>query len=43
VVERCRFVETAGYGVRLKDAARGNRITGNEFVGCVRGAAHGRQ
>jgi hypothetical protein len=33
-VERCRFVETGGYGVRLKHAAAGNRITENEFVGC---------
>jgi hypothetical protein len=34
VVEDCCFVETGGYGVRLKHAARGNRITANEFVGC---------
>ncbi len=33
-VENCRFVETGGYGVRLKHAATGNRITENEFVGC---------
>jgi hypothetical protein len=33
-VEDCRFVETGGYGVRLKHAATGHRITGNEFVGC---------
>jgi hypothetical protein len=33
-VEDCRFVETGGYGVRLRHAARGNRVTGNEFVGC---------
>jgi hypothetical protein len=33
-VEDCRFVETGGYGVRLRRAARRNRITGNEFVGC---------
>src|SRR5262249_52994326 len=32
-VESCRFVETGGYGVRLKHAATGNRITENEFVG----------
>jgi hypothetical protein len=34
VVEGCRFLETGGYGVRLKHAATGNRITENEFVGC---------
>src|SRR5207248_2576650 len=34
VIESCRFVETGGYGVRLKHAATGNRITENEFVGC---------
>jgi hypothetical protein len=33
-VEECRFVETGGYGVRLRHAATGNRIFGNEFVGC---------
>jgi hypothetical protein len=33
-VEECRFVETGGYGARLKHAATGNRVTGNEFVGC---------
>jgi hypothetical protein len=33
-VEECRFVETGGYGVRLKHAATGNRVTGNEFAGC---------
>jgi hypothetical protein len=33
-IEECRFVETGGYGVRLKHAATGNRVTGNEFVGC---------
>jgi hypothetical protein len=33
-VEGCRFVETGGYGVRLRHAAKGNRVTGNEFVGC---------
>ena len=33
-VEDCRFVETGGYGVRLKHAATGNRIIENEFVGC---------
>jgi hypothetical protein len=33
-VEGCRFVETGGYGVRLRHAARRNRITGNEFVRC---------
>src|SRR5262249_35883741 len=33
-VEDCRFVETGGYGVRLRHAARRNRVTGSEFVGC---------
>jgi hypothetical protein len=33
-VEDCRFTETGGYGVRLRHAAKRNRITGNEFVGC---------
>jgi hypothetical protein len=33
-VEGCRFVETGGYGVRLRHAATRNRITENEFVGC---------
>src|SRR4029077_8600112 len=27
------FLETGGYGVRLKHAATGNRVTANEFVG----------
>jgi hypothetical protein len=33
-VEDCRFVQTGGYGVRLKHAATRNRIVGNEFAGC---------
>jgi hypothetical protein len=33
-VEGCRFVETGGYGVRLRHTAKGNRVAGNEFVGC---------
>jgi hypothetical protein len=33
-VEDCRFVDTGGYGVRLRHAATGNHITGNEFQGC---------
>jgi hypothetical protein len=33
-VEGCRFVETGAYGVRLRYAATGNRVTGNEFMGC---------
>ena len=33
-VERCRFVETGGFGVRLRHEATRNRITENEFVGC---------
>jgi hypothetical protein len=34
MVEDCRFVDTGGYGVRLRHTSRRNRITGNEFVGC---------
>jgi hypothetical protein len=33
-VEGCRFVESGEYGLRLSFAARNNRVTGNEFVGC---------
>src|SRR5262249_28941508 len=33
-IEDCRFVETGGYGMRLRHAAKGNRVTGCEFAGC---------
>jgi parallel beta-helix repeat protein len=33
-VEDCRFVQTGGYGIRLRHGAKGNRVTGNEFMGC---------
>ena len=33
-IEDCRFVETGGYGVRLRHAAKSNRVTGCEFAGC---------
>jgi hypothetical protein len=33
-VADCRFVETGGYGVRLRHAATRDRVTGNEFVRC---------
>lgn len=33
-IEDCRFVETGAYAIRLKHYATGNRIFGNEFVGC---------
>src|SRR5262249_30329517 len=33
-VEDCRFVETGGFGIRLRHAAKGNRVTGCEFAGC---------
>jgi hypothetical protein len=33
-VERCRFVQTGGYGVRLKHAATGIRILENDFAEC---------
>jgi hypothetical protein len=36
-IEDCRFIETGAYGVRLRHAATGNRITGNEFVSCGAG------
>ncbi|HMF10725.1 MAG TPA: right-handed parallel beta-helix repeat-containing protein [Gemmataceae bacterium] len=33
-IEDCRFLESGGYGVRLRHRATGNRVTGNEFAGC---------
>jgi parallel beta-helix repeat protein len=33
-IEDCRFVQAGGYGVRLRHAARGNRIINNEFAAC---------
>jgi hypothetical protein len=33
-IEDCRFDQTGGYGIRLRHAAKGIRVTSNEFAGC---------